>query len=83
MIPKIWISLARLKDEDGRNRVNDGLNLGLYREDGKDKQKPVFKQVDGFYKLIFNAEKGWMIISLDKSEEEVVTIQPNPKVKEH
>ena len=33
MVPKIWVSLASLKDEEGgRARANDNLNLGLYRE---------------------------------------------------
>ena len=82
MIPKIWISFASLKDEEGKNKVNAGLNLGLYREDGKERQKPVYKQVDGFYKLIFSADSRWIIVSLDKMEEQEVIIQPNPKVPE-
>ena len=33
MVPKIWVSLASLKDEEGgRARANDNLKLGLYRE---------------------------------------------------
>ena len=53
MIPKIWVSLASLKDGD---RGSDGLNLGLYREDGTERQKPVYKQVDGFYRLLWTAD---------------------------
>ena len=49
MIPKIWLSLASLKDEEGKNKVNDGLSLGLYREDGVERQKPVYKQVEVEY----------------------------------
>ena len=53
MIPKIWVSLASLRDGD---RVSDGLNLGLYREDGTERQRPVYKQVDGFYRLLWTAD---------------------------
>ena len=53
MIPKIWVSLASLRDGD---RGNDGLNLGLYREDGLERQRPVYKQVDGFYRLLWTAD---------------------------
>ena len=53
MIPKSWVRIASLKDGD---RGNDGLNLGLYREDGTERQKPVYKQVDGFYRLLWTAD---------------------------
>ena len=82
MIPKVWITKASLKDEDGKGRMVEGTNLGLYREDGKEHSKPVYKQVDGFYKLSFSQENKWLIASLDKSEEEEVVIQANPKVPE-
>ena len=83
MIPKIWISFASLRDDEGgKNKVNDALNLGLYREDGVERQRPVYKQVDGFYKLVFTAESRWVLVSLDRSEEDEVIIQANPKVPE-
>ena len=53
MIPKIWVSLACLRDGE---RLNDGLNLGLYREDGLERQRPVYKQVDGFFRLLWTAD---------------------------
>ena len=53
MIPKIWVSLASLRDGE---RLNDGLNLGLYREDGLERQRPVYKQVDGFFRLLWTAD---------------------------
>ena len=82
MIPKIWISKATLKDEEGKGRTIEGMNLGLYREDGKERSKPVYKQVDGFFKLFFSVDNKWVIVSLDRSEEEEVIIQANPKVPE-
>ena len=96
MIPKIWVSLASLRDGD---RVSDGLNLGLYREDGTERQRPVYKQVDGFYRLLWTADSRlvlnvtlplvvffydyfcrWVLVSLDKSEEEEVVVSANPRV---
>ena len=53
MVPKIWVSLASLKDEEGgRARVNDNLNLGLYREAGQERSRPTYKQVDGLYRRV-------------------------------
>ena len=81
MVPKIWVSLASLKDEEGgRGRVNDNLNLGLYREEGQERNRPVYKQVDGFYRLLSRDNNRWIIISLDRSEEEEVIIQSNPRL---
>ena len=80
MVPKIWVSLASLRDDEGgRGRVNDNLNLGLYREEGQERNRPVYKQVDGFYRLI-SRDTRWVIISLDRSEEEEVIIQTNPRL---
>ena len=80
MVPKIWVSLASLRDEEGgRGRLNDNLNLGLYREEGQERNRPVYKQVDGFYRLI-SRDNRWLIISLDRSEEEEVIIQTNPRL---
>ena len=80
MVPKIWVSLASLRDEEGgRGRANDNLNLGLYREEGQERNRPVYKQVDGFYRLI-SRDNRWVIISLDRSEEEEVIIQTNPRL---
>ena len=65
MIPKIWVSLASLKDGD---RGSDGLNLGLYREDGQERQRPVYKQVDGFYRLVWTADSRSVAKSLQVHE---------------
>ena len=80
MVPKIWVSLASLRDDEGgRGRMNDNLNLGLYREEGQERNRPVYKQVDGFYRLV-SRDNRWIIISLDRSEEEEVIIQTNPRL---
>ena len=85
MVPKIWLSLASLKDEDGgRARINDNLNLGLYREEGRVGERPTYKQVEGLYRLVFRQDHRWAIVSLDRAEEEEeeVVIQTNPKLPE-
>ena len=83
MVPKIWVSLASLREEaGGRLRVNDNLNLGLYREEGRERNRPTYKQVDGWYRLVFRQDSRWAIISLDKAEEEEVVIQTNPRLPE-
>ena len=85
MVPKIWLSLASLKDEDGgRARINDNLNLGLYREEGRVGERPTYKQVEGLYRLVFRQDHRGAIVSLDRAdeEEEEVVIQTNPKLPE-
>ena len=51
----------------------------MYREEGQERNRPVYKQVDGFYRLI-SRDNRWVIISLDRSEEEEVIIQTNPRL---
>ena len=63
--------------------LNEGLSLGLYLEDGKHNSKPVFKQIDGDFLMLFTSENKW-ILRKEKSqdEEEEIFIQINPKLPE-
>eukprot|EP00090_Calanus_glacialis_P021264 TRINITY_DN32824_c0_g1_i1.p1 TRINITY_DN32824_c0_g1~~TRINITY_DN32824_c0_g1_i1.p1 ORF type:complete len:262 (-),score=56.28 TRINITY_DN32824_c0_g1_i1:93-824(-) len=80
MVPKIWIS--KTTSSEGKGKIIEGSSLGLYREDGKENKKPVYKQVDGNYKLVFSEDNKWLISLLDGQDEEEVFIQVNPKVPE-
>ena len=80
MVPKIWIS--KTTSSEGKGKIMEGSSLGLYREDGKENKKPVYKQVDGNYKLVFSVDNKWLISLLDGKDEEEVFIQVNPKVPE-
>ena len=80
MLPKIWIS--KTSSGEGKGKNIEGSNLGLYKEDGKENNKPAYRQIDGNYKLIFSADNKWLLTSLDGTEGEEIYIQMNPKVPE-
>jgi len=81
MSPKLWLTTTTPKED--RRKIPEGASLGLYREDGKEHRKPVYKQVDGNYRLHFNSDGQWVVSRLGSPIPEMeVFIQSNSKLPE-
>ena len=81
MFPKLWLNKVNSKDFDFSNL---GSSLGLYKEEGRENNKPLFKQVGGPWNLYYTKSSKWVLVSSeDKSRhEEEVYIQLNSKLPE-
>ena len=80
MVPKLWLSKVNPKE---KGNVVESSSLGLYREEGKENMKPLFKQVGGEWILHFTNQQKWVLSSpTSDEEEEEIFFQQNLKLRE-
>ena len=78
------MTTSALDIQEDRRKIPEGVSLGLYREDGKEHRKPVYKQVsrslfiqfpfcqvDGNYRLHYTADSKWVISRLGSPVPEI------------
>ena len=80
MFPKLWLSKVNPKE---KGVVVEGPSLGLYREEGRENERPSYRQVGGEWRLHFTDQQKWLLSSgQSEEEEEEVFFQLNPKLLE-
>ena len=78
MIPKLWLNKVNSKDP---NNKSFGSALGMFKEDGKENEKPLYRQINGNWIIYFNKENK-LILSNQEEVQEEIFLQLNSKLPE-
>ena len=80
MIPKLWLTKVNSKDP---NKEGFGSALGMFKEDRRENEKPLYKQINGNWIIYFNKENK-LILSNQEEEnlKEEIFLQLNSKLPE-
>ena len=80
MIPKLWLNKVNSKDPGNKSF---GSALGMFREDGKENGKPLYKQIHGDWIIYFNRENKLILSNQeDEKVQEEIFLQLNSKLPE-
>ena len=81
MIPKLWLN--RVHSKENNNRSN-GSALGMYKEDGKENDKPSYRQINGNWIIYFNKENTLILANqeAEKKIQEEIFLQLHSKLPE-
>ena len=72
MVPKLW--LARVNSKTSSAALSEDSSLGLYKEEGKVNNRPMYVQISGDWSLQSTDENKWILVNTKDEKARIIYI---------